>query len=397
MSVYEDLNEAVALINALGRLPLGSSNENNQSITKQALRLSKALTATLEAPEDAAVNMSFAIFTPMSARIAVDLKLFELIASHSGPITAAELSSLSGGEDQLIIRILRPLSAVGFVKEVAEQTWVATPITKAMANDTIAAGHRMMWELMAVAVAQAPKFLKETRYRSPANSQDGLVQYAYQTKLSVFELISTIPQMQRDFDIFMGSMMGTGKYWIDWYPIQELIIDGARDDSVLMIDIGGGNGYDLQAFERKYPQRGRLVLQDRPSVIDNIKDMHPAIEYFKYDFFTSQPIQGARVYFYHHILHDWPDDKCLIILQQVKRAMEPGYSKLLLHELILPDKEALTVHASFDLAVMIFNSGTLRTRKQWGRLLESAGLELVKVWVPEKDTDGIVEAVVKEN
>lgn len=38
----------------------------------------------------------------MSARIAVDLNLFEHIANHDGPITVAQLSSLSGAETLLI-------------------------------------------------------------------------------------------------------------------------------------------------------------------------------------------------------------------------------------------------------------------------------------------------------
>jgi hypothetical protein len=39
---------------------------------------------------------------------------------------------------------MRPLAAVGFVREVGEQTWEPTAVTHAMATDEIAAGHRMM-------------------------------------------------------------------------------------------------------------------------------------------------------------------------------------------------------------------------------------------------------------
>lgn len=36
------------------------------------------------------------------------------------------------------------MAATGFVKEVGERTWEATPITEAMATEEIAAGHRTM-------------------------------------------------------------------------------------------------------------------------------------------------------------------------------------------------------------------------------------------------------------
>ena len=47
---------------------------------------------------------------------------------------------------------------------------------------------------------------------------------------------------------------------------------------------------------------------------------------------------GARAYFYHHILHDWSDEKCLEILDAVKGSMTAGYSKILLHEMIVPEE-----------------------------------------------------------
>ena len=44
----------------------------------------------------------------------------------------------------LQVRVLRPMAAIGFVKEVGEQRWTATAITKAMATEEIAAGQRMV-------------------------------------------------------------------------------------------------------------------------------------------------------------------------------------------------------------------------------------------------------------
>jgi hypothetical protein len=77
--------------------------------------------------------------------------------------------------------------------------------------------------------------------------------------------------------------------------------------------------------------------------------------------------------------------------------MKPGYSKLLLHEMIIPETGASGFHAMLDLTMMAFNSGMERTGKQFTELLQNAGFEVVKIWVPEgdHDADGIVEAMVK--
>lgn len=42
--------------------------------------------------------------------------------------------------------------------------------------------------------------------------------------------------------------------------------------------------------------------------------------------------------------------------------MAPGYSKLLIHELILPDTGAAEIQARFDLVMMTFNGGMERSK-----------------------------------
>lgn len=74
--------------------------------------------------------------------------------------------------------------------------------------------------------------------------------------------------------------------------------------------------------------------------------------------------------------------------------MTPGYSKLLLHEMIIPEVGASQFHAMLDMTMMAFNGGMERTKQQWTALLEKAGLKVVQFWDPaEEGGDGIVEAV----
>jgi hypothetical protein len=147
---------------------------------------------------------------------------------------------------------------------------------------------------MIVGAAQkAPKYFKEYGYRCPTDPRDGLMQYAFQTKLTTFELFISMPQVFRDFNTFMGNTMGSRSYWVDWYPIQERLLDGAVQDSeALLVDVGAGKGHDLQALHKKFPEQGPLVLQDLDSVIDSLTDLDAGIERMAYDFFTEQPVKG---------------------------------------------------------------------------------------------------------
>lgn len=104
--------------------------------------------------------------------------------------------------------------------------------------------------------------------------------------------------------------------------------------------------------------------------------------------------KGARAYYFKYVLHDWSDEKAHIIFNNLKPAMQRGYSKLVIEEYILPDSNARPIHGMTDLAVMVFCSGVERTKQRWTNLLQSAGLHVEHMWVREGDGLGIIEATL---
>ena len=113
----------------------------------------------------------------------------------------------------------------------------------------------------------------------------------------MFEYLSTLPEVQTSFNTFMGNTMGSRNYWVDWYPVGENLLNGAKSDTALVVDSGGGKGHDLIAFQEKFPQKqsGSLILQDLRHVLDAAEDLNPAIDKMEYDFFTEQPVQGDQI------------------------------------------------------------------------------------------------------
>ncbi len=99
----------------------------------------------------------------------------------------------------------------------------------------------------------------------------------------------------------------------------------------------------------------------------------------------------------HFILHDWPDDKCRLILQNLKMAMKVGYSKILINDLVLPEKNCSSWSAATDINMMTILAGMERTRQQWIDLLESVDLEVVKFWSSPygSEEEAVIEAVLK--
>ena len=109
-----------------------------------------------------------------------------------------------------------------------------------------------------------------------------------------------------------------------------------------------------------------------------------------HDFFTPQPVIGARAYFLHSILHNWPDEKARDVLTNLKPAMRKGYSKVLIMDIVLSD-ESQALSYAVDIR-MLWNFGVAeRSEREWKTLIDSVGLEVAKIWNPLSDEASIIE------
>lgn len=103
---------------------------------------------------------------------------------------------------------------------------------------------------------------------------------------------------------------------------------------------------------------------------------------------------GALIYYFRRIFHDWPDTpESKQILQNTAASMERD-SRILIHDIIVPEVGATMSHAWQDISLLAIG-GIERTEKNFAHLLDAAGLELVKVWRKSGDMLGIVEARLK--
>ena len=94
------------------------------------------------------------------------------------------------------------------------------------------------------------------------------------------------------------------------------------------------------------------------------------------------------------ILHDWPDDKCTEILANLKLAMTPKYSKLLINEYVIPDTGAHWISTALDMLMMATFSSRERSEQNWRRILEGVGFRILKIWTPEPGAESLIEAEV---
>lgn len=82
----------------------------------------------------------------------------------------------------------------------------------------------------------------------------------------------------------------------------------------------------------------------------------------------------------HSILHDWPDEHALKFLANLKPALIANYSKVLIHDLVIPAIGATPNHTAADMMMMNVNGSLERTEALWSSLLDKAGFKIVKIW-----------------
>lgn len=248
-------------------------------------------------------------------------------------------------------------------------------------------------------MAYGPEFFRRNGNQFPSAVDDTPFQLAMKTRLSYWDWLGENRSLAEDFQQFMTIKQQKTPCWVDWFDVNGIILDGFRQDdkeSILLVDVGGGEGHYTNAFNSKFPDAGRCVLQDLPHVLSSITNPPDATELMAHDMFKPQPVKGARAYYLHWILHDWSDTKAREILAHIVEAMEPGYSRLVINENIIPDRDCDYNVACLSMLMMVQVGALERTELQWRELLSSMGLTDVSFYqTPEGPGggEGVIVAV----
>ena len=171
------------------------------------------------------------------------------------------------------------------------------------------------------------------------------------TRLYYFDWLKSQPWYQSAFNTVMGiQRMNRGEEWFEFYPVKDRLRAGSSE--TLLVDVGGGLGHDLPAFKKPFPELpGKLIVQDLPVFIDDVKGLPFGIEAMKHDFFTPQPVRYAKAYYLRTVLHDWPDKQAREILSNIRLAMNK-HSILLINEDALPENNVPLYPAELGISMM---------------------------------------------
>lgn len=80
------------------------------------------------------------------------------------------------------------------------------------------------------------------------------------------------------------------------------------------------------------------------------------------------------------------------MLTHSRDAVNPGYSTLLINEIVLPDEKCSYWGAAFDVLTRAIVNGRERTKNDWVELLGSVqGLRIEKIWNLEVTGENVIK------
>ncbi|KAH1519638.1 hypothetical protein KXW39_007870 [Aspergillus fumigatus] len=378
------------------------SSPDARQTRRQLLYTARRLANYLQNEGQIVEGYLYGVIDVLLLKIGADLGLFQKLVDSEKPLSLKDLATTTGADEVLLARIMRGLTSIDAVDEPGVELYAPNKVTRAFTTVKATSGLDLFHNVIHTGWNMFPKYIKETQYKNPVDPAAMPFNKQFNGE-AYFDWLGRHPDLLHSFHQFMTTQRVGHVQWLDFYPIEEQLLSGfdsSDPKSVLLVDVGGSVGHEIQAVKKRYPSiPGRMVLQDRPATIERVKAEN-GMEVMAHDFFTEQPIKGtfagARAYYFRSVLHDWDDDRCRVILSHIKKAMKPGYSRILINEFCIPLRGACTFATHSDFFVMSVNAAVERTEKQWYDLIESVGLKIDRIWTLEPDSESILEVIIPE-
>jgi SAM-dependent methyltransferase len=293
-------------------------------------------------------------------RTAAQLNIADRLAD--GPQTTESLAAAASVQSKPLERLLRALTSVGLFRRNGRGGWHNTSLSELLRAD-----HARSVRPWALTIG-APFFWR------PIGELHHSIVTGKQSFSQIFQA-SFFDYLKADAEagtLFNQAMAAQANGVMDDIPEAY---DFSRFDTVA--DLGGGTGSILATILRANPALKGLLFE-LPDVIDEVEQ--PLIDEFggrvtlrTGNFFDSVP-EGIDCYVTVRVIHDWPDDDAVKILRNIRSAMKPDGTLLLVEGIL--EENAPPNFAMMDMLMLVLTGSMERTEEEFRALLNKSGFDL---------------------
>ncbi|KAF1983630.1 S-adenosyl-L-methionine-dependent methyltransferase [Aulographum hederae CBS 113979] len=311
-----------------------------------------------------------------------------------GSITAEELAKAVGAEKEMIVRMMRLVCCTGTFEETAQDEYAYTKRSVCLIDQ----GYSYLYEVLLGDIMTIMSRLREYYATHPLETPTSRTHNPFSWSFGAEgtewpQIFAAHPDIQRKFSIGMSGP------WNDVsptgiYPFSPELAEVSQSPEIqsceraLIVDLGGAWGKTMKVVREAHPElKGKMVVQDlvqdlAPVIAKMPEGFHAPdtnIEVMAHDVREPQPVKGAAAYYFHRVMHNWPDETCVLMLKRVAEVMAPD-SRILLAETVVPDRvQSADTYPYWIDYMMALVAAKERTEKEFGDVMGAAGLEVVKV------------------
>lgn len=308
--------------------------------------------------------------------VAAQLRIADYLAK--GSKTPDELAVLVSAKAAALYQMLRFCASYSVFVEDDAGRFANTPMSEFLRSDPPGAARNLAlaignWNFQAFG---------EMKYAV----QTGTPAFEKRFGLPFFDYLSAHPELGQLFDSLMTSL-----YQREVEATLEAF-DFARSGRIL--DVGGGRGTVIRALLARFPEL-RCGLFDLPTVAERTRESFSSDGLTKRctiesgSFFEAVP-GGYDTYLLKHVLHDWDDAACKLILTNIRRVIDNLGSLLILEYIVPPGNERSAVKGQ-DMVMLSLFAGRERKESEFRDLLTMTGFKLERV-VPSSSLICVLEA-----
>ena len=335
-------------------------------------------------PTDAeqVIDLIFGRWRSQILAAGTELGIFDRL-DRTAPQTASSLAAGMGVDSALLYRLLRAQASLGLLVEDSSGGFVLTD-----KGDLLRAAHPRSLAAMA-RLEEGPQHYALWKHL-PAMIRDGK-QNAFVREFGhmAFEYAKANRDYAERFDQAMTSYSAAQSA-----QLLEALRHTDLSEARVFCDVAGGHGYMTCALLGAYPHLSGIVL-DLPDVVANSDalwarklGLEARCRYVGGDMFKEVP--KADAYGLKLILHDWNDEECIAILENMRRAAASP-ARVFIMEHIVPGPDVPHFAKLFDIHMMCWGTGQERTEAEYAKLLRRAGWRKVAIHHAPGSVVGVIE------
>jgi hypothetical protein len=329
------------------------------------------------APEDQMMQWITSKWITKPIRLILELGIADLLCD--GPLNVDSLAEKTDTHAPTLYRLLRALSSVGIFVETDDRVFDLTPLAQCLLSDAMRPMARM--------------FLSDWHDKAwngfNYTVRTGKPGFDHTFGKPAFEWMEENPEERAILDQGQGlKAKGFSEAVMEAYDFSDF-------NSIC--DVGGGQGAFLIQLLANYPHIKGFVA-DLPGAATSAEnaitkaDLNDRCKAIPYDFLKEAP-PVCDAYFLVNVLHDWEDEICCRILNNISQSMNAD-SRLWVLEYLLEPGSGFSIAKLLDIEVLVMGGGRERSIAEYTTLLGSVGLAVSRV-IPTDRGPYLMECILE--